>query len=162
MSDNDFMDEDVAFDFEYSGSEGDQFVDLENLYYEAKNCKQIDLRRSIKEFQKVVEAENEKSEWGFKALKQIFKVSFKLGDFSSAFSHYETMLSYQHHVARNAFEKGVNSIIELSSTAQELSFLEQFYDATLAALQERKSDVLIANVAAVDKSKFEIGQGYII
>ena len=59
-----------------SASEPD--VDLENQYYNSKALKEDNPRAALDSFKKVLELEQEKGEWGFKALKQMIKIHFKL------------------------------------------------------------------------------------
>lgn len=62
---------------EDSNSEPD--VDLENQYYNSKALKEDDPNTALASFQKVLDLEGgEKGEWGFKALKQMIKINFKL------------------------------------------------------------------------------------
>lgn len=62
---------------EESNSEPD--VDLENQYYNSKALKEDTPKEALMSFQKVLDLENgEKGEWGFKALKQMIKINFKL------------------------------------------------------------------------------------
>lgn len=54
-------------------------MDLENQYYNSKALKEEAPHEALKSFQKVLDLENgEKGEWGFKALKQMIKINFKL------------------------------------------------------------------------------------
>jgi len=54
-------------------------VDLENQYYNSKSLKEKDPNSSLISFQKVLDLEaGEKGEWGFKALKQMIKINFRL------------------------------------------------------------------------------------
>ncbi len=58
-----------------SGSEPD--VQLENEYYAAKVKKQDgDVAGALEGFHKVLSMETAKGDWGFKALKQMVKVTF--------------------------------------------------------------------------------------
>lgn len=62
---------------EDSNSEPD--VDLENQYYNSKALKEDEPKAALISFQKVLELEGgDKGEWGFKALKQMIKINFKL------------------------------------------------------------------------------------
>ncbi|ORY44451.1 PCI-domain-containing protein [Rhizoclosmatium globosum] len=118
--DDDFMmeDEDEEFDFEYEDEDNEEpDVDLENKYYSAKGLKEDHPMDALKEFQGVVDAEEEKGDWGFKALKQMCKVSFKL-------------------------KKSINNILDFMSTATDMTFLEEFYRLTLDCLNENKNDRL--------------------
>lgn len=63
-----------------SASEPD--VDLENQYYNSKALKEDDPNAALESFARVLELEQEKGEWGFRALKQMIKLNFKLVDFS--------------------------------------------------------------------------------
>ncbi|PIO59878.1 hypothetical protein TELCIR_18646 [Teladorsagia circumcincta] len=75
---DDIMDDDEDYGFEYeddSGSEPD--VDLENQYYTAKGLKsEGKINEAIANFEKVLNLEQEMGEWGFKALKQMVKITF--------------------------------------------------------------------------------------
>jgi len=54
-------------------------VDLENQYYNSKALKEEEPKAALASFQKVLDLENgEKGEWGFKALKQMIKINFRL------------------------------------------------------------------------------------
>jgi len=61
-------------------------VDLENQYYNSKSLKEKDPNASLVSFQKVLDLEGgEKGEWGFKALKQMIKINFRLVSFKFKF-----------------------------------------------------------------------------
>ena len=65
---------------EDSNSEPD--VDLENQYYNSKALKEDDPNASLISFQKVLDLEgSDKGDWGFKALKQMIKINFRLVTF---------------------------------------------------------------------------------
>ena len=53
-------------------------MDLENQYYNSKALKEDSPREALESFRKVLELEQEKGEWGFRALKQMIKIYFKL------------------------------------------------------------------------------------
>ena len=59
-----------------SASEPD--VDLENQYYNSKALKEENPLLALDSFKKVLELEQEKGEWGFRALKQMIKIYFRL------------------------------------------------------------------------------------
>lgn len=59
-----------------SASEPD--VDLENQYYNSKALKEENPLSALDSFKKVLELEQEKGEWGFRALKQMIKIHFRL------------------------------------------------------------------------------------
>merc|ERR1712080_204745 len=81
MSDyeDEFMcDEDEDYDLEYSeDSNSEPDVDLENQYYNSKALKEDDPHAALESFEKVLFLEQEKGEWGFKALKQMMKIRFQ-------------------------------------------------------------------------------------
>ena len=87
--------------------------------------------------------EAEKGEWGFKALKQIVKLKFRLGDFEDMIQRYKEMLTYiRTAVTRNYSEKCINSILDYVSSSNQMALLQEFYETTLAALQEARNERL--------------------
>ncbi|XP_031229115.1 COP9 signalosome complex subunit 2 [Mastomys coucha] len=98
MSDmeDDFMcDDEEDYDLEYSeDSNSEPNVDLENQYYNSKALKEDDPKAALSSFQKVLELEGEKGEWGFKALKQMIKINFKLTNFPEMMNRYKQLLTY--------------------------------------------------------------------
>ncbi len=73
------------FEFEDDGEEDNADVDIENKYYNAKQTKVTNPEDAIDEFLGVPALEEEKSEWGFKGLKQAIKLEFKLGRYEKVF-----------------------------------------------------------------------------
>ncbi|RKP23590.1 COP9 signalosome complex subunit 2-like protein [Syncephalis pseudoplumigaleata] len=147
MSDEDFMlEDDEGYDFEYSSGEEDEApdADLENKYYSAKSLKDEDrAEEAIREFRQVVKAEEEKGDWGFKALKQIVKLEIKLKAYDEALEDYRQLLTYtKSAVTRNYGEKGVNTILDAVSSMIDLACMERFYKVTLDALLEAKNERL--------------------
>ncbi|CAG8550993.1 9230_t:CDS:10 [Cetraspora pellucida] len=147
MSDDDFMledDEEEDYNFDYEDDDPEEpDVNLENKYYSAKARKEEDPTGAIKEFQSVVDTEQEKGDWGFKALKQMAKLSFKAGDHESTLKYYKQLLSYtKSAVTRNYSEKSINNILDFISSSQDMSFMEEFYSTTLNALEEAKNERL--------------------
>ena len=63
---------------EYSESEDEPDVDLENQYYNSKALKEEEPTEALTSFAHVLDLEQEKGEWGFKALKQMMKLHFRL------------------------------------------------------------------------------------
>lgn len=54
-------------------------MDLENQYYNSKALKEDEPKAALTSFQRVLDLEGgDKGEWGFKALKQMIKINFKL------------------------------------------------------------------------------------
>lgn len=143
---DDAADED--YDFEYE--EDDEDVDdadtgVENRYYNAKTLKDTDPDDAIREFKAVLEAEREKGDWGFKALKQQTKINFHRGKHAEALKTYTELLSYtKSAVTRNYSEKSINNILDYVSNASDvgLATMESFYDVTKSALEESKNERL--------------------
>ncbi|KAI8137389.1 PCI domain-containing protein [Fennellomyces sp. T-0311] len=148
MSDDDFMLEDDEqiqdYDFEYEDDDDDEpDADLENRYYNAKARKEDDPEGAITEFQGVVDAEEEKGDWGFKSLKQMAKISFHLNKHQDTLRYYKQLLTYtKSAVTRNYSEKSINNILDYVSTADDMVFVEQFYQISLEALDEMNNERL--------------------
>lgn len=106
---------------EDSNSEPD--VDLENQYYNSKALKEDEPEMALQSFQKVLDLENgEKGEWGFKALKQMIKINFKLSNYKEMMYRYKQLLTYiKSAVTRNHSEKSINSILDYISTSKNVS-----------------------------------------
>uniref|UniRef100_A0A0L8IEL9 PCI domain-containing protein n=1 Tax=Octopus bimaculoides TaxID=37653 RepID=A0A0L8IEL9_OCTBM len=146
MSDSDFMcDDDEEYDLEYSEeSNSEPDVDLENQYYNSKALKEDDPRKALENFHMVLELEGkDKGEWGFKALKQMIKINFKLENYDEMMKRYKQLLTYiKSAVTRNYSEKSINSILDYISTSQQMVLLQNFYETTLEALKEAKNERL--------------------
>lgn len=146
MSDDECMyDDDEEYDLEYSEeSNSEPDVDLENQYYNSKALKEDDPKQALESFQKVLELEGkDKGEWGFKALKQMIKINFKLGHFDEMMKRYQQLLTYiKSAVTRNYSEKSINSILDYISTSKQMELLQNFYETTLDALKEAKNERL--------------------
>ncbi|KAH8402922.1 hypothetical protein KR222_000382 [Zaprionus bogoriensis] len=148
MSDNDddFMcDDDEDYGLEYSeDSNSEPDVDLENQYYNSKALKEEEPKAALASFQKVLDLENgEKGEWGFKALKQMIKINFRLCNYEEMMVRYKQLLTYiKSAVTRNHSEKSINSILDYISTSKNMALLQNFYETTLDALRDAKNDRL--------------------
>ena len=62
-------------------STDDEKIEIENQYYSSKGLKEEDPQAALKGFQGVLDLEqkkNKKEEWGFKALKQMLKILFRM------------------------------------------------------------------------------------
>ncbi|XP_038980712.1 COP9 signalosome complex subunit 2-like isoform X2 [Phoenix dactylifera] len=91
-------------------------------------------------FAEVVHMEPEQAEWEFKALKQTVKLYYRLGGYKEMMEAYSVMLMYiKSAVTRNYSEKCINNIMDFvsGSASQNLSLLQEFYQTTLKALEER-------------------------
>lgn len=77
---------------------------------------------ALQSFQKVLDLENgEKGEWGFKALKQMIKINFKLSNYKEMMYRYKQLLTYiKSAVTRNHSEKSINSILDYISTSKNV------------------------------------------
>ncbi|CAJ0595329.1 unnamed protein product [Cylicocyclus nassatus] len=142
---DDFMDDDEDYGFEYeddSGSEPD--VDLENQYYTAKGLKsEGKIAEAIASFEKVLNLEQEMGEWGFKALKQMVKITFNTGQFEAMLQYYQKLLKYiKTAVTKNYSEKSINAILDYISTSKQMDLLQKFYETTLDALKDAKNERL--------------------
>ncbi|MCL4129183.1 UNVERIFIED_CONTAM: hypothetical protein GTU68_023257 [Idotea baltica] len=148
MSDgeDDFMcDDEDEYDLEYSeDSNSEPDVDLENQYYNSKALKEEEPKAALASFQRVLDLESgDKGEWGFKALKQMIKINFKLGNYEEMMSRYKQLLTYiKSAVTRNYSEKSINSILDYISTSKNMELLQDFYETTLDALKDAKNDRL--------------------
>ena len=143
--DDDFMcDDEEEYDLEYSeDSTSEPDVDLENQYYNSKALKEDNPNSSLQSFQKVLDLESEKGEWGFKALKQMIKINFKLSNYDEMMTRYQQLLTYiKSAVTRNHSEKSINSILDYISTSKQMELLQNFYETTLEALKDAKNDRL--------------------
>eukprot|EP00124_Ichthyophonus_hoferi_P002724 Ihof_evm8s198 gene=Ihof_evmTU8s198 len=144
-SEDDFMcEEDEDYGFEYSSDSGSEpDADLENQYYTSKGLKESQPDQALLGFEKVITLQQEKGEWGFKALKQIVKLTFRLARYDVMMENYKLMLTYiKSAVTRNYSEKSINSILDVISTSQHMGLLQDFYETTLLALKDAKNDRL--------------------
>merc|ERR1712013_623862 len=132
-------------DLEYSeDSNSEPDVDLENQYYNSKSLKENNPKGALESFQRVLDLENgEKGEWGFKALKQMVKINYKLQQYDKMMKRYTELLTYiKSAVTRNHSEKSINSILDFISTSKQMALLQEFYETTLDALRDAKNDRL--------------------
>ena len=105
---------------------------------------------ALESFQKIVtdeESRNEQGEFGFKALKQMTKLTFKLGRYDDALRHYKTLLTYtKKAVTRNVAEKAINRVLDYVSAEEGVGLdrMQEFYEVTMKALEEQKNEVSVA------------------
>jgi len=149
MDDDDFLldDGDDGFgsgddfcDFDDDGDGGNgEPVEMEetaeNLYYKAKSTEEESVEEAEKELRRVVELEEqEKTEYGFKALKKLVKMMVR-GLISQSpqkvVEDFKAMLSYANVVSVNAMEKGINAVLDLAVASKKLDLMEEL--ATLSA-----------------------------
>ena len=140
MSDSDA--EEYEFEYE-SDEESEPDVEIENQYYNAKGQKDSDREEALAGFELVIGMQEDKDEWGFKALKQMVKVLFEMKRFDEMMEKYKEMLTYiKSAVTRNMSEKKINTILDFVSSSDNAELLQQFYKTTLAALQEANNERL--------------------
>ncbi|KAI0257270.1 PCI domain-containing protein [Lactifluus subvellereus] len=144
-------DEDYGFDYsDEEGADDAVRVDVENMYYTAKSKKEESPEQALKEFAAIVDQDEPKSDWGFKALKQSTKLSYLvLHRPNDALKTYTRLLTYtKSTVTRNYAEKTINGILDYVGGGKggpvEVTVLERFYQATKDALQEARNERLSA------------------
>ncbi|KAI0094503.1 PCI domain-containing protein [Irpex rosettiformis] len=142
-------DGDYGFDYSEDGSGSESGnADVENLYYTAKSKREDEPEQALKEFRAIVDQEEEKGDWGFKALKQSTKLLFiQLRLPQDALKTYTELLTYtKSAVTRNYSEKSINNILDYvgggKSGPVDVETLEKFYQATKKALVEAKNERL--------------------
>eukprot|EP00210_Caulerpa_lentillifera_P003871 g3698.t1 len=130
----------------YDSDVMDMDIDVENQYYNSKGilAEGDDLVQARQGFESVLEMEETEGEWGFKALKQIIKIHFQLGEYNEMLNAYQKMLNYveKNVVNRNQSEKKINSLMEYLSQFKNVEILQQFYETTLKALEGNHNDRL--------------------
>ena len=98
---------------------------------------------ALEGFAQVITMEREKGEWGFKALKQMVKLLYKIGNTGAMLERYKELLSYVNNaVTRNYSEKVLNSILDAIGSNESMEFLQEFYETTLRKLEETKNERL--------------------
>ena len=137
------MDEE-DYGFEYSDDEqNEEDVNIENEYYNSKGLVDSDVDAALAGFEVVVQMEEEKGEWGFKACKQMVKLQFKQQRYSTMLSSYKQMLTYiKSAVTRNYAERVINEVLDIVSGSQQMELLQELYTTTLTMLQEAKYERL--------------------
>ena len=67
---------------EYTDDSGEstdpEEIAIENEYFSSKALKEEDPKAALGGFQRVLELDTKKGEWGFKALKQMLKILFRM------------------------------------------------------------------------------------
>ncbi|KAF3032258.1 hypothetical protein E8E12_003679 [Didymella heteroderae] len=149
--DDDFMQDsgEEEYDFEYEDDDDEESgdVDIENKYYNAKQLKADDPEAAIDEFLGMPALEEEKSDWGFKGLKQAIKLEFKLARYDQARRSRLELLTYvKSAVTRNYSEKSINNMLDFIEKAAEdaeaYRCMEKFYALTLDIFQSTNNERL--------------------
>ena len=126
-----------------------------------QSLKEDNPKAALESFQRVLDLENgEKGEWGFKALKQMIKINFRLSNFDEMMLRYKQLLTYiKSAVTRNHSEKSINSILDYISTSQQMELLQNFYETTLDALRDAKNERLwFKTMTKLGKLYFDRGE----
>merc|ERR1712142_794517 len=94
----DYAMDDNSYEIEYSEQSDDSNTDyhLENIYYEAKAKRILNENEAILDFNTLIETENEHAmgKWGFKSIKQICKIYFKMKKFDLFLEKFESLMNY--------------------------------------------------------------------
>ncbi|XP_014246048.1 COP9 signalosome complex subunit 2-like [Cimex lectularius] len=147
-------------DLQYTEESSEADPVLENQYYNSKALKG-EPNLALGSFLKVVELEGDKkTEWGFKALKQVIKLLFKLGKYEDMISNYKRLLEYiKTTVSKNHSEKSINAILDYISSSNDMGLLQKFYEMTLEALKETKNNRLWFKIfTKLGKLYYEMGE----
>ena len=105
---------------------------------------------ALASFQKVIDKDIEAStqtDFGFKALKQMTKLTFRNSRYDEALSYYKRLLPYtKKGVTRNVAEKSINGILDYVSADAKLDTakMQEFYEVTMKALEDAKNEVRFA------------------
>jgi len=101
----------------------------ENLYYKAKSTEEESVEQAEKELRRVVELEQQdRSEYGFKALKKLVKMMLRgviNGSPQQIILDFKAMLTYANLVSVNVMEKGINAVLDLAATTKKLDLMEE-------------------------------------
>jgi len=140
------MSDSEDYGFEYSDDDyAEEDVDIENQYYNSKGyLESNELSSALDGFLKILDMEDERGEWGFKALKQIVKLYYRMDEIDKMLESYVTFLEYSNtcSVTRNAAEKKIDSTLEFVSHSTDTGLLHTLYSLTLEGLGGAKNDRL--------------------
>eukprot|EP00276_Gloeochaete_wittrockiana_P021908 CAMPEP_0184348234 /NCGR_PEP_ID=MMETSP1089-20130417/26409_1 /TAXON_ID=38269 ORGANISM="Gloeochaete wittrockiana, Strain SAG46.84" /NCGR_SAMPLE_ID=MMETSP1089 /ASSEMBLY_ACC=CAM_ASM_000445 /LENGTH=422 /DNA_ID=CAMNT_0026679857 /DNA_START=45 /DNA_END=1310 /DNA_ORIENTATION=- len=153
--------EEEQYEFEYSEEEPEELnVNIENQYYNSKGLIESDIKAALQGFEQVVSMEQDKGEWGFKALKQMVKLYFKMKNYPKMMEKYTQLLTYiKSAVTRNYSEKCINNILDFVSSSQQMDLLQEFYETTLDALKDAQNERLwFKTNLKLGKLWFDIGE----
>lgn len=161
MSDDDLdMMYDDSFDADDFGEEGgeDEGFEIENEYYNAKGFLEESVEEAIAGYERVVEMEEEKGEWGFKALKKLVKLYLQEGEREKAVEKFKELMSFTSGaVSANIAEKGIGAVLDNIATHHtdedsaggadhpmsddgEGAVVESLYEIAVAALKKQGSE----------------------
>lgn len=136
---SDFDDDDMMCGSDMEEEEDQEAgVDIENQYYEAKDLLEESPKSALEGFENVVLLEEERGKWGFKALKRIMKILFKLGKFDEVLEKYKQWMAYTRKaVPMNESEKAIHSLLNHVSSNP---VVYELYEITARTLQDSKND----------------------
>ncbi|KAH8854217.1 COP9 signalosome complex subunit 2 [Schistosoma japonicum] len=139
MFGNEDMFDDGELSVEYSSDDNSEpNVDLENQYYMAKSRKDDNPDMALAEFQKVLDIEGagNKGDWGFRALKQMIKINFRLGRFDNMMENYKELReSCQTNEGEDDLKKGTQ-LLEIYALEIQM-YTAQKNNKKLKALYEQ-------------------------
>lgn len=114
---------------------------MENTYYNAKGQREEDPKEALENFEMLLEMEETKGTWGFKALKQIIKLLFKEKQFDKLADKYKQLLGYMNVVNKSDIEKAINNLLALVGTDfSNMKVLEKVYSITINTLKNDTSN----------------------
>jgi len=132
-------------DDDEAGGEGMEMEETaENLYYKVKSSEGESPEQTEKDLRKIVELdEQNRSEYGFKALKKLMKLM--LHDSISAthdqiVGDFKKLLSYSNLVSVNVAEKGINSVLDVTATTKKLDLMEELAGLSAECFQSGKNE----------------------
>lgn len=138
----------------------DQQIELENLVYISMQDVEKDPEKALAGFEKALTLEQDKGEWGFKALAEIVKIRIRLRQFEAMMNAYRQLLGYiQTAVTRNTSETVVNAVLDLVGelpAEEATTLLDDFFAITLEALAQTNNERLWF------KTKLKLGKTYFV
>jgi len=138
-------DEDENEEEEMQEEEEGEGAEIENEFYNAKGSIEDDVNEAIKGFEKVLTLEKgQKGEWGFKSLKNLTKLYFKMGNEKKVVEKFGAFMEYaKTAVTSNVSEKALNSILDTISTSKDMksiNLIELVYNTALSALKTQGNE----------------------
>jgi len=132
-------DGDADADGDGDGDGGNQY-EFENTYFQAKDLMEEDPKKAIKEYEKIVEKENPKAEWGYKALKRLVRLYFNGQNFDKVLEKFTLLLSYGKVVTENDLFKGITKCLDIVSVSDKTDLILKMYDLSFNSMKNSKSD----------------------
>jgi len=116
----------------------------ENLYYKAKSIEEDSADEASKILRRVVELEEqERSEYGFKALKKLVKMTVR-GDIQGTdpdiIRDFKSMLKYSDMVSINMMEKGINAILDRVVATKKLDLMVELAQLSAECFQQNSNE----------------------